>query len=40
MAKVKKNYDPKEMEGQVSDSISKSLKIKDDYIKATTKKNK
>ena len=38
MAKFKKTYDPKDNEGFVSDSISKSLKIKDDYIKATTKK--
>ena len=38
MGKQVKNYDPKSMEGHVSDSISESLKIKDDYIKGMTKK--
>ena len=38
MAKQKKIYAPKDNEGFVSDSISKSLKIKDDYIKTTLKK--
>lgn len=41
MGKQVKNYDPKSMEGHVSDSISESLKIKDKYITdMTTKTNK